>query len=63
MWVRYTVDQALADPWVTDQQCRQDLARLEQEERPFKKKKKKKIERIQKIQKLCNAKKNLQVKN
>jgi hypothetical protein len=55
MWVRYTVDQALADPWVTDQQCRQDLARLEQEERPFKKNKK--------IQKLCNAKKNLQEKS
>ena len=30
--VRYTVDQALADPWITDQQCRLDLARLEEEE-------------------------------
>ena len=29
---RYTVDQALADFWINDKQCKIDLAKLEQEE-------------------------------
>ena len=30
---RYSVDQALADTWLTDRQCSTDLARLEEEAR------------------------------
>ena len=28
---RYTVDQALKDPWMIDKQCLEDIARLEEE--------------------------------
>lgn len=28
---RYTVDQALLDPWISDKQCQEDIARLEEE--------------------------------
>ena len=28
---RYTVDQALADPWMIDKQCLEDIGRLEEE--------------------------------
>ena len=28
---RYSVDQALLDPWISDKQCQVDIARLEEE--------------------------------
>ena len=28
---RYSVDQALTDPWMIDKQCLEDIARLEEE--------------------------------